>query len=114
MDAPVIAIVDVAHGGGDAAFGHHGVSFAEQRFGDDADLYAGSGSFNGRAQSGSTRADDQDIMFESLILGHLYRILQSVQMPMEHILIYRSEKPTEKRLHQAQSMWPRLRQLTQS
>ena len=29
MDAPVIAIVDVGEGGGDSAFGHHGVGFAE-------------------------------------------------------------------------------------
>ncbi len=71
MDAPVVAIVDVAHRRRDAAFGHDGVSFAEERFGDDADLDAGSGRFNGGAQSGATRADDQDIMFEGLILGHL-------------------------------------------
>jgi hypothetical protein len=71
MDAPVVAIVDVAHGRRDSSFGHHSVSFAEERFGDDADLDAGSGRFNGGAQSRATCADDQDIMFEGLILGHL-------------------------------------------
>ena len=32
------------------------------------------------------------------------RILQSVQMPMAHILTYRSEKPTQNRLIHANSM----------
>jgi hypothetical protein len=40
MDAPVIAVVDIAHGRGHAAFGHHGVRFAEQRFADHAHLHA--------------------------------------------------------------------------
>jgi hypothetical protein len=33
MDAPAVAIVHIAHGRRDAAFGHHGVGFAEQRLG---------------------------------------------------------------------------------
>ena len=57
MDAPVIAIVDVAHRRGHAAFGHHGVGFAEQRFRDHADLDAGRRSFDRRAQSRAARAD---------------------------------------------------------
>ncbi len=32
MDAPVVAIVHVGHGGRDAAFGHDRVGLAEQRF----------------------------------------------------------------------------------
>ena len=48
MDAPVVAIVDIAHGGRDAAFRHHGVGFAEQGFGDYADLDSGRGSFDRR------------------------------------------------------------------
>ena len=32
MDAPVVAIVDVAHGRRHAAFGHHRVRLAQQRF----------------------------------------------------------------------------------
>ena len=38
MDAPVIAIVDVGQCGRDAAFGHDGMRFAEQRFADHAHL----------------------------------------------------------------------------
>ena len=71
MDAPIVAIVHVAHGGRDSAFSHHGVGLAQQRFGDDAHLGARGGCFNGGAQARSTRADNQDIMFESLVLGHL-------------------------------------------
>ena len=38
VDAPVVAIVDVAHRRRHAAFGHHGVRFAEQRFRNHAGL----------------------------------------------------------------------------
>jgi hypothetical protein len=27
---PIVAVVDVAHGGGHTAFGHHGMGFAEE------------------------------------------------------------------------------------
>jgi hypothetical protein len=37
VHAPVVAVVDVAHGRRHAAFGHHGVGFAEQRLADQAD-----------------------------------------------------------------------------
>ncbi len=40
MDAPVVAIVHIAHGSRHAAFRHHGVGFAEQRFADHSDLDA--------------------------------------------------------------------------
>ena len=40
VDAPVIAVVDIAERRGDAAFGHHGVRFAEQRFADHAHFHA--------------------------------------------------------------------------
>ena len=43
-----------------------------------------------------------------------HRILQSVQIPIEHSLTYRSAKGTEKRLAQAHRMWARLRQLEQA
>jgi hypothetical protein len=36
MDLPVVAIVDVGKSGSHTAFGHHCVSFAEQRFADQA------------------------------------------------------------------------------
>ncbi len=78
------------HGGRDAAFGHDGVRFAEQRFADHADAHAGRRGFDGRAQARAARADHQHIVFEGLIIGH-QRILQSVQMPMAHSRTYRSE-----------------------
>ncbi len=96
------------------AFRHHGVGFAEQRFADHADLDASGRSFNSRAQSRAARADHQHVMFEGLVFRGHQKILQSVQMPMEHILMYRSEKATQNRLSHANSMWRRFRQLTQS
>ena len=63
MDAPVVAVVDIAHGGRDAAFRHHGVGFAEQRFGNDADLHSRRGGFDGRPQTRATGADHQHIVF---------------------------------------------------
>ena len=50
MHAPVVAIVDIGQSRGNAAFGHHGVRFAEQRFADHAHFGAVSRRFNGRAQ----------------------------------------------------------------
>ena len=41
MDLPVIAVIDVAHGGRHAAFGHDRVGFAEEGFADQADFDAG-------------------------------------------------------------------------
>ena len=37
VDAPVVAVVDVAHGGGHAALGHDGVGLAQQRLADQPD-----------------------------------------------------------------------------
>jgi len=36
VNAPVVAFIDISHGGGHAALGHHGVGFAQQRFANDA------------------------------------------------------------------------------
>ncbi len=66
MDAPVIAIVDVAHGRGHAAFGHHGVGFAQQRFGDHADFHAGGGGFDRRAQARAACADHQNVELDDV------------------------------------------------
>ncbi len=70
MDAPVIAVVHVGQGGGNAALGHHGVRFAEQRFTDHADVKAGGRRFYGGAQSRPARADDQNVIGIALVLGH--------------------------------------------
>ena len=40
MDAPVVAVIDIGQGRGNAAFGHHGVGFAQQRFAHHADFDA--------------------------------------------------------------------------
>ena len=71
VDAPVIAVVDVGERRGDAAFGHHGVGFAEQRLADDADLHAGGGGFDGGAQPRAARADDQHVVGVRLVFGQL-------------------------------------------
>src|SRR5580693_18835 len=70
MDTPVVAIVDVPHGGCDAAFGHDSVGFAKEGFSDDAHFDARGGCFDSGAESRATRSNDQDVMFESLIIGH--------------------------------------------
>ena len=58
---PIVLGVDVTHGGGYAAFGHDRVGLAEQRLGDDADVEAALLGLDGRAQSGATGADDDDV-----------------------------------------------------
>ena len=57
VDAPVVAIVHVGERGRDAAFGHDGVGFAEQRFGDDGGLGAFGGRFHRGSQSRPARSD---------------------------------------------------------
>ena len=51
MNAPVVAIVDVGQSRGNAAFGHHGVRFAQQRFANDSYFDAACRRFNRRAQT---------------------------------------------------------------
>ena len=83
MNSPVVAIVDVGQGRGNAAFGHHGVGFAEQRFADHSHLGAVGRGFNGGAQTGPARADDQNVVGEAARNSGIYRILQSCQIPIE-------------------------------
>ena len=71
MHAPVIAVVDVPHGGGHAAFGHHGVGFAQQRFADQPDFDARARCFDGRAQTRAACADHEHVVIERLVFGHL-------------------------------------------
>ena len=71
MDAPVVAIIDVGESGGDAAFGHHGVGFAQQRFAHYPHFRAGSRGFDGGAQACAARSDHQDIVREPLEFRHL-------------------------------------------
>src|SRR5262249_32921180 len=103
VNSPVIPVVDVGKGGGDAAFGHYGVGFAEQRLTDHSYGCAGRCSFDGGAQTGAAGAYNQHVVIVSLVLGH-QRILQSVNIPIEQSLTYRSANATEKRFIQAHRM----------
>ena len=75
VDLPVVAVIDVGQGGGDAALGHDGVGLAQQRLAHQADRDAGRGSFDGRAQPGAAGADDQDVVFVRFVVCHAQIIL---------------------------------------
>ena len=65
VNPPVVAIVHVCHGRGDAAFGHHGVGFAEQRLAKRPPPLRRRRCLNRRAQSRAACADNQHIVFVS-------------------------------------------------
>ena len=67
MRAPIVGLIDVGHGGGEAAFGHYGVRFAEQRFANHADARALRQSFDRGAESRAARADDEDVVFVGFV-----------------------------------------------
>jgi hypothetical protein len=46
VDLPVIAAIHIAQCGGNSAFGHDRVGFAQQRFANQTDLATGGGCFN--------------------------------------------------------------------
>ena len=62
MHLPVVAVVDVGERGRDAAFGHHRVRLAEQRFADETDARAGIGGFDRGAQACAAGADDENVV----------------------------------------------------
>jgi hypothetical protein len=70
VNAPTVAVVDVGHRGGDAAFRHNCVSFAEKRLCNDSDADAGGRSLNRSAQASAASSDDQDIVLMRDVLGH--------------------------------------------
>ena len=71
MNAPVVAIVDVAHRRRHPTFRHHGVGFAEQRFRNHRDLHACRRRLHGRSQPCAARADDENVALYLLIIsGH--------------------------------------------
>ena len=75
MGVPVVGGVHVAHGRGDAAFGHDGVGLAQQRLADQADLGSVRQCFDGGAKARASGADDQDIVFVGFVfVGHSIRI----------------------------------------
>ncbi|CAM5559353.1 hypothetical protein STENM36S_03525 [Streptomyces tendae] len=70
VDLPVVAGVDVAHGGGDAALGHHGVRLAEQRLADHGRTGAPLAGLDGGAQPGAARAHHDDVPLLPVDHGH--------------------------------------------
>ncbi len=71
MRFPIVGGVHVGHGRGDAAFGHDGVGFSEERFADYADGGTLREGFNGRAQSRAAGADDENVVLAGLVVcGH--------------------------------------------
>ena len=71
MHFPAVALVDIRERGGDATFGHDRVRFAKQTFANHPDRDAGRRRFNGRAQTRATRADDENVVLESFVIGHV-------------------------------------------
>src|SRR5215467_6271142 len=56
VNAPIVAIVDIAHRRGDAPLGHDGVRFAEEGFRNESNSHSGSRSLNRCSQPGATSA----------------------------------------------------------
>ena len=80
MSFPIVGGVDVGHGGGDAAFGHDGVGFSEERFANHADGSALREGFERRTQSRAAGADDKNVVLAGLVVcGH--RSLRSRMAP---------------------------------
>ena len=110
---PAVAVVDVGERRRDAAFRHHGVRLAEQRFAEQPDLDAGGRRFDRGAEPRAARADDQHVVSS---IGNLVtqRILQSVRRPSSTAGRRGRRAPTENRLAQANFMCLQLRQLAAS
>ena len=68
VDLPVVLRPHVAHGGRDAALGHHGVSLAEERLADEANGDALRGGLDGGPQAGTAGPDDDDVVLVGLVL----------------------------------------------
>ena len=85
VNLPVVALVHIGQGRGDSSFSHDRMRFAEQTLGDNSDGNPSRGGPNGGAQPCSSRTNDQNVVFASQVFRH-QKILQSVQIPIEHIL----------------------------
>ena len=68
VDLPVVAVIDVGERRGDAALGHDGVRLAEQRLAHEPDGDARCTGLDGGAQPRAAGADDDDIVFVSLVV----------------------------------------------
>ena len=63
VNFPAVPWVGVLERGCAAPLGHHGMGFAEQRFGDDGGFCAGTGGLDGGSKTGSTGTDDDHVVF---------------------------------------------------
>ncbi len=81
MHPPVVAIVDIGQSRGNAAFGHHGVRFTQQRFADHSHFGAVSRGFDRGTQPRAARPNHQYVVGEPLELRHLQ---DSPVMPDAH------------------------------
>ncbi len=74
VDLPVVAGIHVGERCGDAAFGHHGVRFTEQRLTHQSDRNARGAGFDRGTEAGSAGADNNDIVFVSLVVHVVFRV----------------------------------------
>jgi hypothetical protein len=81
VDLPAVTIVDVGQRGCHAAFRHHRVRFAEERFAEQPDFDTSRRRLDRGAKPCSARANDEHIV---LVSFEGQRILQSVSTPIEH------------------------------
>ena len=83
MNTPIVPVVHVPDRRRHASLGHHSVGLAQQRLAHHADRGALRRCGDGGAEPGPAGADDQHVMFMDLMFRH-QKILQSVQIPIEH------------------------------
>jgi hypothetical protein len=105
MRSPVVVLVHVGHRRGQAAFSHHRVRFAQQRFADDAHLGALRQRLERGPKTSAARANNQNVVFVGFVLGGIgHSSRMSLITPAATRLMYKSVRATEKRLSQAHSM----------
>jgi hypothetical protein len=76
MDAPAIAIIDIRQRGRDSALSHNRVRLAQKRLADKPYMDTRCRRFDGRSQTGSARANYQNVVVVGFILGHAQRELK--------------------------------------
>jgi len=69
VDLPAVAVVDMAHRGGDAALSHDGVSLAQEGLAHDKHAGAAFSSSDRAAQAGATRSEDEHVGLHRLVRG---------------------------------------------
>jgi hypothetical protein len=70
VNPPAVAVIHIPHRRGYAALGHYGVCFAEKRFRNNRDLYAGSRGLNRGPQSRAPGSNDQNVVLMHDVLAH--------------------------------------------